>query len=52
VICPPCRTAADQHAPREQHCDDDKCMCGHRVDKYRPPTGPAVATYPTDTPKD
>jgi hypothetical protein len=39
VICPTCRDAADQRAPRDQHCHDPKCMCGHRTDKYQPPTG-------------
>lgn len=36
MICTPCARAADQRLGRDQHCDDDKCMCGHRVDRYRP----------------
>jgi hypothetical protein len=39
VICPRCARAADQRAPRDQHCADPKCMCGHRVDRYRTTTG-------------
>lgn len=39
MICPRCARAADQRAPRDQHCNDPKCMCGHRTDRYRtPPT--------------
>ncbi|WP_031514822.1 hypothetical protein [Streptomyces sp. NRRL F-5123] len=37
MICPPCARAADTHAPRDQHCADPKCMCGHRTDRYRAP---------------
>lgn len=36
MICQPCRQAADQQLGRDAHCDDPKCMCGHRVDRYRP----------------
>lgn len=35
MICPPCASAADRLAPRDQHCADPKCMCGHRTDRYR-----------------
>lgn len=34
MICEPCARAADQRAPRNQHCNDPKCMCGHRVERY------------------
>lgn len=34
MICPPCASAADRRAPRDQHCADPKCMCGHRVERY------------------
>jgi hypothetical protein len=37
VICPPGARAADTQAPRDQHCTDPKCMCGHRTDRYREP---------------
>lgn len=37
MICPRCARAADQRAPRDQHCTDPKCMCGHRTDRYRQP---------------
>jgi hypothetical protein len=36
VICPACARAADRRAPADQHCDDPKCMCGHRTDRYQP----------------
>jgi hypothetical protein len=39
VICQPCMDAADIHAPRDQHCHDPGCTCGHRVDRYRTGTG-------------
>lgn len=39
MICPTCCTAADQRAPRDAHCTDPKCPCGHRVERYRPVTG-------------
>lgn len=39
MICPACMKAADARAPRDQHCTDPKCMCGHRVDRYRTTTG-------------
>lgn len=46
MICLLCRTAADQRAPKEQHCTDPKCMCGHRTDRYRPLDGiAAVADF-------
>jgi hypothetical protein len=34
MICPRCARAADQRAPKSQHCRDPKCMCGHRVERY------------------
>lgn len=44
MICSRCRNAADTHAPANQHCGNDKCMCGHRTDKYRAkPTSHAQA---------
>ncbi|MEE4546476.1 hypothetical protein V2S66_31490 [Streptomyces sp. V4-01] len=39
MICLKCRTAADARAPRDQHCGDAKCPCGHRTDRYRAPNG-------------
>lgn len=39
MICAPCRRAADQRLGRDQHCDDEKCMCGHKVEKYGKTTG-------------
>ena len=39
MICPTCRTAADNRLAAEQHCSDPKCMCGHRADRYRAVTG-------------
>lgn len=35
MICQPCRDAADTRAPRDQHCNDPKCPCGHRTDRSR-----------------
>lgn len=37
MICPTCTAAADARAPRDQHCADPKCMCGHRVERYADP---------------
>lgn len=34
MICPRCARAADQRAPRGQHCNNPKCPCGHRVERY------------------
>lgn len=34
MICPTCSRAADQRAPRTQHCDDPGCTCGHNVQRY------------------
>jgi hypothetical protein len=34
MICPPCARAADARAPRDQHCTDPGCTCGHRVERY------------------
>jgi hypothetical protein len=42
MICTQCATAADRRAPLDQHCHDPKCMCGHRVEKYRPLDGLAA----------
>lgn len=39
MICARCARAADQRAPRDAHCTDPKCPCGHRVERYRPVTG-------------
>jgi hypothetical protein len=39
VICAPCARAADTRAPRDQHCDNPGCTCGHRVDRYGTTTG-------------
>lgn len=35
MICAPCRDAADRQLPRDLHCVDPSCMCGHRTDRYR-----------------
>ncbi|WP_433893048.1 hypothetical protein [Streptomyces sp. CA-111067] len=46
MICKPCADAADARVGRDQHCDDPKCMCGHRTDRYRPVSGlDAVAHF-------
>lgn len=42
MICAQCSQAADQHAPRDQHCDTTPgpgaaCDCAHRVERYRTP---------------
>lgn len=50
MICAPCRAAADARAPRDQHCSDPKCMCGHRTDRYHP--RPARALPPEAGPDD
>lgn len=42
MICQPCQQAADQQLGRDAHCDDPKCMCGHRVDRYRTSDGYAA----------
>jgi hypothetical protein len=45
VICTTCAAAADARAPRDQHCTDPKCMCGHRTDRYGTTTNqPPVTT--------
>lgn len=44
MICAPCRDAADRQLPRDLHCVDPSCMCGHRTDRYRKtPPEPEVA---------
>lgn len=46
MICQPCRAAADARAPRDAHCHDPACMCGHRTDRYRTLTRlDALAAY-------
>jgi hypothetical protein len=40
MICQPCRDAADQQAPADQHCGRTPgpgvpCDCQHRTDRYR-----------------
>lgn len=35
MICQPCARAADAQLPRDQHCDDPGCTCGHRVERCR-----------------
>ncbi|NUP48078.1 MAG: hypothetical protein HOW97_12300 [Catenulispora sp.] len=40
MICKPCGDAANRQAPADQHCGDEKCMCGHRTDRYQ--TAPTV----------
>jgi hypothetical protein len=44
MICTQCATAADRRAPRDQHCHDPKCMCGHRTDRYQAKPAPADTT--------
>lgn len=34
MVCPNCRKAADARAPREAHCADPGCTCGHRTEDY------------------
>jgi len=43
MICAPCGRAADQRAPRDQHCDDPGCACGHRVERYGTVTAKSAA---------
>jgi hypothetical protein len=45
MICSPCARAADIHAPRDQHCHDPGCTCGHRTDRYR--TGAGFEALPS-----
>lgn len=33
MICPSCAKAADERLPRDAHCDDPGCTCGHRPPK-------------------
>lgn len=40
MICGRCADAADRRAPRDQHCTDPGCTCGHRVERYRPAPEP------------
>lgn len=42
MICRPCARAADARAPRDAHCHDPACTCGHRVDRYRPALPPMI----------
>ena len=39
MVCQRCRDAADQRAPRDAHCTDPGCTCGHRTDRYGATTG-------------
>lgn len=39
MVCSTCASAADRRAPRSEHCDDPRCMCGHRVERYGPLNG-------------
>lgn len=39
MICAPCARAADARAPRDQHCNNPGCTCGHRVERYGATTG-------------
>jgi hypothetical protein len=49
VICLTCARAADRHAPRDQHCNNPGCACGHRVQRYRATTEQiATPTTPPD----
>lgn len=50
MICTPCARAADARAPRDQHCTDPKCMCGHRTASYGTVTEQNTATTPTPPP--
>lgn len=45
MICNLCATAADRQAPAAQHCGDDKCMCGHLVERY----GKTTTRQPADS---
>lgn len=31
MICERCAEAADRGLPRENHCEDPGCTCGHQV---------------------
>lgn len=42
MICKDCAKAADHGAPRESHCDDEKCPCQHRPPLRRPRRYPLV----------
>lgn len=44
MICPTCADAAARRAPRDQHCTDPTCPCGHRTDRYRPIDTPGWST--------
>jgi hypothetical protein len=46
LICRICATAADRRAPRDQHCTDPKCTCGHRVQRYRFAPGGILRNVP------
>lgn len=53
MICTVCATAADQHAPADQHCADPRCTCQHRTcqhrtDRYQPASGSAAAADDTE----
>jgi hypothetical protein len=43
MICQPCARAADTRAPRDQHCTNPACMCGHKTERY----GTTTALPPT-----
>lgn len=47
MICTRCARAADQRAPRDQHCDSPggpgaPCDCAHRTDRYRATPAPTT----------
>lgn len=44
MICKTCADAAARRAPRDQHCTDPTCPCGHRTDRYRPIDTPGWST--------
>lgn len=44
MVCPTCASAADRLAPRDQHCTDPGCTCGHRAERYTTSGKPAFHT--------
>lgn len=50
MICTPCAQAADTRAPRNAHCTNAGCTCGHRTDRYGTVTEQNTATTPPPPP--
>jgi hypothetical protein len=44
-LCEQCKHAADAGLPPEEHCGDDRCMCGHRPPSRRPATDAATTDH-------